>query len=257
MDKQEAKLILSSYTLGHEPDDDEKFEAAKKLTENDSELSAWWEEQKSSDQKLSASLKSVPVPADLQSALKLSMADRQRKRLRFIQTSKWLSMAAAVAMAFTLFFKYGIDRSDDYQGPLAQRAFNYSVDGPRLSYMDRDTGNLKNWLAASGFSLPQQLPPKLLELEGVGCRPLEWAENKVAIMCFNADTVYHLFIGSEEDFPNFEASEIIGYEQANEDWAISKWKQDDHLFVLTAKTTVDQMSAYLADYSPSSLSGQL
>lgn len=250
MDKQEAKLILSSHTLGNEPTNDDRFTAAQELAYQDEELATWWESQKQADQALSSSLRSFEVPSDLHSALKMTMADKERKRLRFAKARKWFSIAAAFMLCSYLFFEYGIDRSDDYTGPLANRAFDYSVDGPRLSYFDRDTSKLQTWLTDNGFQLPAQLPPKLLALEGIGCRPLDWSEEKVALMCFNADTVYHLFIGIEDDFPAFEASENIGYAKQDNGWTVSKWKDQDYLFVLTAKATVDEMSQFLASYTP-------
>lgn len=251
MDKQKAKLILSSYTLGNEPANDEEFESAKELALTDAELSEWWSVQKKNDRSVRDSVQDFEVPSDLQSALKLTVADQERKRLRFAQARKWFSIAALFMLGFTLFFKYGIDRSDDYTGPLAERAFEYSVDGPRLSYFNEDTSSLKSWLVENGFAVPANLPPKLLAQEGIGCRPLNWSDEKVALMCFNADTVYHLFIGMENDFPAFEASGKIGYEGKKNGWTVSKWKEQDYLFVLTAKATVDQMSEMLASYTPS------
>lgn len=250
MDKQEAKLILSSHTLGNEPTGDERFDAAKALLERDEELASWWNNQKETDAAMSRSLRSFEVPSDLQSALKMTLADKERKRLRFTRARNWFSIAAVFILGFTLYFQFGIDRSDDYTGPLAQRALDYSVDGPWLTYFDRDTSNLKSWLTENGFNLPDKLPPKLLALEGVGCRPLDWSDERVALMCFNADTVYHLFIGKEQDFPDFEASEQIGYASKENGWSMSKWKDNDHLFVLTAKATIDEMSQFLASYTP-------
>ncbi len=250
MDKQEAKLILSSYTLGNEPANDEQFTAARQLAESDPEIATWWNEQKEADQGLSESLRSAAVPPDLHSALKMTLAEKERKRLRFVRARKWFSIAAAVILCSYLALEYGIDRSDDYTGPLAQRAFNYSVDGPRLSYFNRDTTKLQTWLVENGFDLPEQLPQKLLALEGIGCRPLNWSNERVALMCFNADTVYHLFIGMEDDFPEFEASENIGYAPQGNGWTVSKWKDQDYLFVLTAKATLDEMSQFLASYAP-------
>ncbi|MBK1876318.1 hypothetical protein [Pelagicoccus mobilis] len=252
MDKQEAKLILSSHTLGEEPVGDERFNAAKELLAKDQELANWWKNQKETDKAMSDSLKSFEVPADLHSALKMTMADQEKKRIRFRAARRWFSIAAVFVLGFGIYFQYGIDRSDDYTGPLAQRAFEYSVDGPWLSYFDKDTSNLKSWLTENGFNLPENLPPKLLAQEGIGCRPLDWSDERVALMCFNADTVYHLFIAKEQDFPSFEASEQIGYASKDNGWTMSKWKDNDHLFVLTAKATVDEMSQFLASYTPGS-----
>lgn len=250
MDKQEAKLILSSYTLGNEPEKDPKFESAKALAANDSELEEWWESQKVSDQTLAHAFRETDVPNDLRSALQATTEANTRRHAIFVQFRRWASIAAALMICSYIYFEYGIDRSDDYQGPLVQRAFDYSVDGPRLTYFNRDTSSLRDWLTSNGFPVPKQLPPKLLELEGIGCRPLKWSEERVALMCFNAETVYHLFIGMEKDFPEFNASEEIGYDQYADGWTVSKWKDDDYLFVLTAKADQNQMQGYLASYDP-------
>lgn len=257
MDKQEAKLILSSYTLGNEPEKDAKFEAAMSFAQNDAELREWWETQKSTDQSLAQALQKASVPDDLRSALHATVEESSRKRTLFVQFRKWASIAAALVMCSYIFFEYGIDRSDDYQGPLVERAYNYSADGPRLKYFNKDTSSLRTWLTSNGIAVPKQLPPKLLELEGIGCRPLDWSEERVALMCFNAETVYHLYIGMAEDFPEFDASEEIGYSQYAGDWTVSKWKADEYLFVLTAQAEPDQMQQYLASYDPSDVSNTL
>lgn len=251
MDKQEAKLILSSHTLGKEPVGDSQFDAAKALLEKDEELTEWWKDQKETDAAMSQSLRSFEVPADLHSALKMTIADKERKRLRFAKARNWFSIAAVFILGFGLFFQYGIDRSDDYTGPLAERTLNYSVDGPWLKYMDKDTSNIRNWLTSNGFSLPDTLPPKLLALEGIGCRPLDWSNEGVALMCFNADTVYHLYVAKEQDFPDFDATNEIQYATYDDGWTSKRWKDNDHILILNAKATVDEMSQFLASYTPS------
>lgn len=250
MDKQEAKLILSTYTLDNQPQGDERFDAALKLAHADPSLMDWWKAQCEEDALLQSAFRSVPVPEDLNSALKETLAHQASKPSLFAYFRNWAAIAACLAFSVYLFFAYAIDRSDDYQGPLLQRAYDYSVDGPRLTYFDRDTQNMRQWLTAEGFDLPAQLPPKLLELEGIGCRPLKWSGDGVALMCFQADTVYHLFIGKQEDFPSFEASENIGYDSYAGGWTVGKWKEGNKLFVLTAQTPVDSMQSMLATYQP-------
>ncbi len=49
MDKHEAKLILSSYTLENKPDSDPRFNKAAELAANDPELTDWWNEQQAGD----------------------------------------------------------------------------------------------------------------------------------------------------------------------------------------------------------------
>ncbi|MDQ8205378.1 hypothetical protein [Pelagicoccus sp. SDUM812003] len=247
MDSQKAKLILSNYTLGPEPNEDETFDAARRFAAQDPELASWWERQKQEDRAIQEKLDASAPPADLRAALHATIEYQQSaKRRRFVLLRNWISLAAAFVLGIGIYYQYGIDRSDDYSGTLTQMAYQYSVDGPRLKYFDKDTQNLRQWLTSNGFDLPEQLPPKLLDQEGIGCRPLDWSTQRVALMCFNAETVYHLFIGQEGDFPEFDASSEIEYASYDDGWTISKWKDQEHLFVLTAKAPPEQMSNYLA-----------
>lgn len=257
MDKQEAKLILSSYTLDNEPANDERFNAAKNIAEADEEVGTWWESQKEVDRMMSSSIRSFEVPADLHSALGMTIDDRQRKRLRFARARNWFSVAALFVFGFFAYFQWGIDRSDDYTGPLAERALEYSMDGPRLAYFNEDTSKLKSWLVENGFDLPDQLPPKLLEQEGIGCRPLNWSNEKVALMCFDSDTVYHLYVAKQSDFPDFEATEQFAFLENENGWTTSQWKSGEHVFLFTAKATADELSKYLAGYSPTLATNQI
>ena len=250
MDKNEAKLILSNYTLGDTPAKDDRFDQALALTDSDPELASWWQRQKEGDAMVRDKLGAFDVPSDLRSALHETLSAGERRRRRISRLKTVFALAAGFTIAFLAYFQYGIDRSDNYKGPLAERAYQYSVDGPRLTYFDRDTQKLKDWLVANAFDLPDQLPPRLLELEGIGCRPLKWSTDRVALMCFNAETVYHLFIGYEKDFPNFNAPEEYAFEPKGDGWTVSKWKDKEFVLVLTAKTPVSVMSSYLSSYHP-------
>ncbi len=250
MTKHEAKLILSSYTLGNEPIEDASWQEAVSMTESDPELAAWWKSQKEEDRHIRDRLAESAVPSDLHSALRETLAGQERKRGGFARLRNWVAMAAAVALAGYVYLAFVVDRSDDYTGPLVERAYVYSKDGPRLSYFNRDTQSLRNWLMENDFDLPDNLPPRLLALEGIGCRPLDWSERRVAIMCFNAEEVYHLYIGYEQDFPNFKASEDIEYEERGSGWTISKWKQGEYVFVLNAKASIEALASKLASYTP-------
>lgn len=250
MDKQEAKLILASYTLDNQPTGDGRFDAALALAKSDPELSAWWDAQRATDRHIKSRLQAVEAPSDLRSALRETIAGARGHRSWFSAYRNVLAIAATIALALGLYYQYGIDRSDDYTGSLAQMAYEYSVDGPRLSYFNRDTQKLRDWLAENQFELPEQLPPKLLELDGIGCRPLKWSAERVALMCFDADTVYHLFVASKRDFPNFEASEEIDFDHYKDGWTVTQWTDRDHVFVLTAKAPTAAVSGFLASYTP-------
>lgn len=251
MTSKDAKLILSSYTLADEPKDDPRFRKAKELLSTDCELAAWWDEQRKTDQAVRDRLSLVPVPADLRAALAENIADQRRIAASRARIRNWSGLAASFLMAAYLFFNYNIDRSDDYTGPLPSRAYAYSSDGIRLSYFDRNPQKLQEWLEARGVELPDRLPPKLLALEAIGCRSLEWAPSQVALLCFDAETVYHLFIARKEEFPATEVSQEFDYEHYADGWTISQWTDGDFTFVLTGKATREQMADYLASYNPS------
>lgn len=245
MNSNEAKLLLESYTLGAPPTDDPRAAQALALAASDPQLRAWWEARQAEDRALQRRLHAAPVPDDLRAALAESAQFQRRKQARASRLMSLLALAACAVLAMYFYFQYGIDRSDDYAGPLPSMAYAYSVDGPRLTYFDSDAMKLRDWLADNGFALPEQLPPKLLEQEGIGCRPLDWSPGRVALMCFDAEVVYHLFIGYKRDFPAFAAEEIE-IRQGSDGWTVSEWQDGKHVFVLTAKTPEPNVRRMLA-----------
>ncbi len=250
MDENEAKLILASYTLDNTPDDDSKFEQAIELAAANPELMSWWTRNQVEDQAIRDCLAHAPTPSDLRTSLLASLENATLPLWKRRSFAQGVAAAACLALSCIIYFQFIRDVSDGYTGPLADRAFNYSYDGPRLSYFNHNTSKLVDWLREQEFAVPENLPPALLEQEGIGCRPLNWSSNRVAIMCFNAETVYHLFIARSEDFLEFVADQGIDYQKRKKGWTVSKWKSDDYLFVLTAKSNPNQMSRYLASYTP-------
>ncbi len=250
MDKVEAKLILANYTLDIPPTDDPRFDEALALAKRDPELMAWWTQAKEDDSTIQGRLQEFAPPPDLRPALEASMENVSRWRSRRRVLVRYLALAATVVLMVNVYFTFIVDRSDAYAGPLAERAFNYSFDGPRLKYFNKDTTKITDWLESQNFELPGQLPPKFLAQEGIGCRPLNWSDSKVAIICVDAEVVYHLFVAKEGEFENFDLSEEFEYEPQKAGWTVSKWESQGHLFVLTAKASQERLESMLAGYTP-------
>ncbi|MEM9157869.1 MAG: hypothetical protein AAGB46_02380 [Verrucomicrobiota bacterium] len=250
MDEAEAKLILASHTLGPQPEGDPRFDEALAVAESSPELSAWWDETKQTDKAAQEKIRSFEPPADLRAALNASLDSASAWRIRRRRFTQLFALAACLVLFFTVGLDMLIDRSDEYAGPLAERAYQYSYDGPRLSYFNKDTQKIQDWLIEQNFDLPDQLPPQLLAQEGIGCRPLDWSDSRVAILCFNADTVYHLFVGQESEFADFEASEKFKYDYKDTGWTVTTWKSNGYALVLTAKATPQDMTRMLASYTP-------
>ncbi len=250
MDKVEAKLILANYTLGETPIDDPRFDKASRMAEADPELMDWWKRAKQNDATIQGRLLEFKPPSDLRAALNASVESDSKWRTRRHWVMRGLALAASLVVAVNVYFKYIVDRSDEYTGPLVDRAFNYSFDGPRLSYLNSDTTKITDWLEEQNFDLPDQLPPRFLAQQGIGCRPLNWSDSKVAIICVDAEVVYHLFVAREGEFEKADLSDSFEYEQRKAGWTVSKWKSQGHLFVLTAKASQDRMQSMLAEYTP-------
>ncbi|MBL4575339.1 MAG: hypothetical protein JKY51_04465 [Opitutaceae bacterium] len=119
-----------------------------------------------------------------------------------------------------------------------------------MKYHNKDPEKLVSWLTAEGFPVPDNLPPKLLEQKSIGCRRLKWSEGQVAILCFNAETVYHLFIAQKAEFTDVDVSEAFEYKEMPKGWTMGKWEKDGYIFILTSKATVGDLSAMLANYTP-------
>ena len=254
MDKEEAKLLLADKTfadLESSPlKDDPKIQEAIRLVESDTDLVEWWSTTVETDQVIREKLVALEPPADLRASIRASLEREERSRLTRRRIVQWFSIAASLALVGMIGSRFIIDRSDDFEGPLDQIALEYSMYGPRLTYFNKDGMKLVDWLTENDIELPSALPAILLKQEGIGCRPLNWSENRVAILCFNAETVYHLFIGKSQDFNDFKSDPNIGYDRPNKNWTVSAWRSGEHVFVLTAKATIPAMEQMLADYTP-------
>jgi hypothetical protein len=210
----------------------------------------WWKSSKRFDAGMAEKLNDLKTPEDLRASLLATVKAGSRRRVIKRKLYRYLSMAAGLVLMGYVYSAFIVDRSDDYRGPLLERAYAYSVDGPRLDYFSKKSRELVSWLTEEGFELPPNLPPKLLAQEGIGCRRLNWSESKVAILCFNAEEVYHLYIAKKSEFAEFEATEDFDYEERKRGWTVSKWEKGDYIYVLTAKSTPSNVSSMLANYTP-------
>ncbi|OUW15688.1 MAG: hypothetical protein CBD18_08455 [Opitutales bacterium TMED158] len=250
MDKVEARLVLANYTLLERPENDPRFDEAWRIAESDPELMAWWERERSQDQAVQDTLLQLEPPSDLRAALSASMENAAKGKSIRRKAFRYLALAASVAIVLSLYIEFAVDRSDEYTGPLVERAFNYSFDGPRLSYFNKDTTKITDWLESQNFEVPDQLPPRFLAQEGIGCRPLNWGESQVAIICVDAEVVYHLFVARQDDYTDVEFASRPEFEPRKAGWTVSSWESEGHLFILTAKANQDRLESMLAEYTP-------
>jgi len=250
MNESEARLILANYTLGEPKESDPRLEEALEVANANPELMAWWKQTRENDSLIRDRLHEFEPPSDLRTALQASLENVSKGKARRRLISRCLGLAASFAIIAAVYFQFIVDRSDEYSGPLVERAFNYSFDGPRLKYFDKDTAKITDWLEQQNFELPSQLPPRFLAQKGIGCRPLNWSESRVAIICVDAEVVYHLFIAKNEEFEEVDVSSAFEYEKRKAGWTVSKWESRGHVFVLTAKASPEQMANMLAEYRP-------
>lgn len=250
MNKVEAKLVLANHTLGEPPVGDTRFDEALEIAKADPELMAWWNRAKENDAVIQGRLQDFEPPSDLRAALGASMENASKWRNRRRSITRYMALAASLVIIVSVYFQFIVDNSDEYTGPLVDRAFNYSFDGPRLEYFNKDTTRITDWLEEQDFDLPPQLPPRFLAQKGIGCRPLNWSDSKVAIICVDAEVVYHLFVAKGEEFEEVNLSDTFEYEKRKAGWTVSKWESQGHVFVLTAKASQERMESMLAEYRP-------
>jgi len=250
MDREEAKLVLEGFTLQGESREPGFVQEAKNRLDADPELRLWWEEARQGDELVKDKVLEFAPPRELRAAIRASVRSSVAWRGYRRRAVQFLGLAASVALV-GVFLRFTVfDRSDDYTGPLVDRAFQYAYDGPTLSYFNRDVQKIADWIEKQDFELPDQLPPKLFEQEGIGCRPLKWSESRVVLMCFRADTTYHLFVAREEEFDDFSASDSFEFESRQDGWSVSKWSSNGYALVLTAQTEESRLASMLASYTP-------
>ena len=233
MDRKEAQLILSALRPQSPEASEPAFAEALAKAEADPKLKAWWQAQQEFDQKITAKLAEVPIPADLrESILARRKITRFEPRVRY---STWLAAAAVIAFlcvagTFWHVAKYGpVDRSDYADAVVSVLGDN----GPDLAMTSTDHGQIIDWLKAHNAPVGD-MPPKFHAIPSVGCQRYEIHGHVVSLVCFALANgrIAHFFVVDKSALN--DPPEETGAEFGNvKGWNVAAWS-DSHMTYMVA-----------------------
>ncbi|MDA7916242.1 DUF3379 domain-containing protein [Verrucomicrobia bacterium] len=234
MDKNEAKLILGSLRPGGQDDEDPQAKEALLVAAADPDLSAWLAKERELDSLIAGKLNDVPVPEGLRDTI-LAGGASNMVRPRF-QVHEMLAWAAVLVLLITLgvtqlrqkdqseFASYHVDMVDMLNGV------------KKLDMQSQNVGEIKTWLTSGQGPGEFDMPGRLEQLSGLGCKVINWNGEKVALICFKDpsnvihDTVHlivmhksALSIAPPEDAPVFASLNNV---------VTASWSAGEHSYIL-------------------------
>lgn len=245
MDRDEVRRILSAYrTENAERSDDPRFAEALREAARDPELSRWWAEEQLFDRAVAAKFQSMPVPAKLKSRLLETPPLRISTRARWPR--KIALLAAAIAVAAVLF--------SSWRGPFQPAVSLADYGDEMVSFiklappLEVESGDFPRLLAhVEKSSLPSgiAIPPKLRELEPVGCRLLRFRGQDVALICFKrADgRLAHLFVAASAALRSLPRARDRTY-AARGEWMTAAWSENGLAYLLAVQGKQPALEKY-------------
>lgn len=203
MDKDQIRKNLSGYRPELYHDDDPAIAESLRLAKTDPELSAWLQEQIDFDRRVSDTMTSLLPPAGAKESLLEGYRSHQlpRPARRLLPG---LAVAAALVISTALVAKYFLMPPPvefaSHPAPTVevfreQMAFFASQRFVLDQTFDTNAESAL-WLAEQNYPTIEEIPGKLVNFRGMGCKKFDWQNNKVGLICFrkSSNEIVHLFV---------------------------------------------------------------
>ena len=208
MKTEEAKIILASVHRESDRTSDADISEAFALLDSDPELQDWFEQEQAFDAAITNKLAEIEPPADLKAKLVGLLDENTAPESSDIARVHWLRsplLAAAAAVALVSFFTIQL-----FTGPAKAGSFDsfrsdmveIAHGGLKLDHHEKDLDRLYDWLNKVGATCPDELPVCVECTETVGCKIIDWNDDKVTLICLrnNSSQVVHCFVIPREQF---------------------------------------------------------
>ncbi|MGJ8723589.1 MAG: hypothetical protein ACSHYB_03440 [Roseibacillus sp.] len=240
MDKDQIRQNLAGYRPELYQDDDPLIAESLRAAKADPELSAWLDDQIAFDRELAQTLSQAEPPLGSREALLTAYQEQQVVSLpkrRIPRNAVWA--AAAILLLSTA----GLIKFFAFPPPVefAQTA-NPTVETLReqMAYFASQRFVLDEtfqtntesaaWLATEQFPTLTNLPGKLTQYRGMGCKKINWNERKVGLICFknNDNEIVHLFVLDRTELESNPAHEaefekvIVFHDRETKGWSDEK-----------------------------------
>lgn len=192
MTPHEAKLILLAWRPGAAHERDPEVVRALECARREPELRSWLEGQKSFQQKLKESLRTVPVPEGLAERI-LSQVKRVPPVGEARHRPRWWTAAAAVLL-LGLFAWWMRPAPTDAFPQFRDRMVRTVVRQYSMDIVTNDKAVIRRFLATNQAPSNYVLPRALARLPVIGAGLLRWRDQRVAMVCLDSGEQGTLFL---------------------------------------------------------------
>ena len=243
MTAEDAKFILASYRPLSGDADDQHFQEALAVMEENSELKEWFEQEMELSSALTEKLGEIEVPvelrADILAGARVSAETVSKVNLPKRRWPKVLAIAACLAITGAGIFLWKNHWSPS--GPETMVAYRQDMGAYMdrvflLDYQSKNLGDVKAWLASKHGFTNYTVPAALAGRPSVGCEVIEWHGRKAYLICFDVDgELVHLFTMPDGiDLEGCPPDATPLFAQVDQ-WATSSWREDDRLCLVTTE----------------------
>lgn len=248
MNNNTAQHILSAYRSDGSDAGDPRFKEALQQAERDPHMKAWFEEDQALDQAIRSTLHDITPPEGLkEELLAIPSVYSPQTRSRF-RPHNWLALAAGLL----LMMGAAVMVMNQWEPALSYTAFpqvtaDFLDTKFVLNHVASDVQGAEEWLHAQGVETPLNVPDSLAAAggqRGVGCAPIEWRNEKIALFCFWMEdgTVGHYFVMDLDALPDAPRNAELRVAQYGGE-KTATWTDNDNAYVFnTTNEHFDIMS---------------
>ncbi len=243
MTSEEARLQLDATTL--RPQD--ASEEARAMVENDAELGAWVAARTEFDERVSAAMDDMPIPAHLHEKLLRMIGEQQpMKRKIMPRVVMWLAAAAMVVfMAGNLWMNNAKAKGWQSEALAKVQLVQHGISP--IQHRSRDLEELKKTLLAEGSLSPASLPASLAKLRTFGCRTIQVAGKQATIVCFEIapGKEAHLVVMNEADLNGAPPQKSPVFSTQGS-WTMATWSNGPQSFMLATSADAALLKSLFA-----------
>lgn len=271
MEREEAKQLLELCRPGIDDErQDPALAEAFAMLDNDAELKAWFNEQQALDARISDSINSIEVPADLRSTILAGMrlheansenSKAEAETVPFPASASspsrawWLNPWTGIAALFVIMMVV-LALPDNQSGGTQVADADLP---PVLQYLSKEISSLKPWqfdkkaqdptvlqayLASANAPTPSSIPQGLSSVPSIGCITYEYIDGaKLSMICFKDDQVYHLITTDKATYPDTIPDEPTLYQC--KDKAYKLWVDGEQVKILTIHGSKEDMPEFI------------
>lgn len=260
MNRPEAKAILELCRPGQPAASDPRVAEALALAQTDPELREWFTQQQAFDAFMSASLKSVPVPAHLRATLLATVAQppapkpsalaRLNARLAawlrtpiipehvLLNPPTWRRWPVRVAVALLAVLTLTPVVLTYYAPRPFARYVADVVDASwdekgHLALRTNDLAAVRHWLAAQKVNPDFSIPPALERFSLHGARRFEWRGHPIAFLCYlDGPRHLHLLVSDQANLPDSPSAQQLEMFSCH-GWTTFGWVQEGKAYVVS------------------------